>query len=95
MSSKGKSRKIILEQIFRASLHVLQFGISYCVMMMWMYSNGSFAFFIPPPLSCSFCFQTCKELINAGYILICILLGAMTGFGMFTRDMLAVSAVNM
>ncbi|KAB8294243.1 hypothetical protein EYC80_009675 [Monilinia laxa] len=55
---------VVLEQGLRAGLHLVQFALSYCVMMMWMYGNG--------------------------YLLICILLGAMTGFGMFTRDMLAV-----
>ncbi|RAL67291.1 hypothetical protein DID88_008055 [Monilinia fructigena] len=55
---------VVLEQGLRAGLHLVQFALSYCVMMMWMYSNG--------------------------YILISILLGAMTGFGIFTRDTFAV-----
>ncbi|KAA8565971.1 hypothetical protein MFRU_022g00500 [Monilinia fructicola] len=56
--------RVVLEQALRAGLHLVQFALSYCVMMMWMYSNG--------------------------YILICILLGAMTGFALFTRDTLAI-----
>jgi len=31
-----------LEQILRGFIHTVQFGVSYCVMLLFMYSNGSY-----------------------------------------------------
>ncbi|QSZ36063.1 hypothetical protein DSL72_007187 [Monilinia vaccinii-corymbosi] len=31
---------VVLEQVLRAGLHAVQFALSYCMMVMWMYSNG-------------------------------------------------------
>ena len=31
---------VVIEQLARGMLHVLQFGVSYCVMLLYMSSNG-------------------------------------------------------
>ncbi|KAI6709086.1 hypothetical protein JHW43_008396 [Diplocarpon mali] len=33
---------VMLEQILRGLIHVAQFSISYCIMLLFMYSNGSY-----------------------------------------------------
>lgn len=38
----GKERPmvIVIEQILRGLIHMVQFSVSYCIMLMFMYSNG-------------------------------------------------------
>ena len=46
--SKGlghPSLGVVLEQVARGGIHMLQFGVSYVVMLLVMYSNGTFTFF--------------------------------------------------
>ncbi|PQE30941.1 hypothetical protein CJF32_00007947 [Rutstroemia sp. NJR-2017a WRK4] len=69
LKSTAWTQSVVLEQALRGLLHMAQFGLSYCIMMMWMYSNG--------------------------YILIAVLLGALCGFGMLTKDMLDVPIAEM
>ncbi|CZT02736.1 hypothetical protein WAI453_002190 [Rhynchosporium graminicola] len=57
---RQKIALVISEQLMRGLIHVLQFSVSYCIMLLFMYSNG--------------------------YIIISILLGALVGFALFTRD---------
>ncbi|KAG4444484.1 hypothetical protein IFR05_000075 [Cadophora sp. M221] len=59
---KRKRVVVVLEQLLRGMIHVLQFSVSYCIMLLFMYSNG--------------------------YIIISILVGALAGFALFTRDTL-------
>lgn len=37
---KQKQVVIIVEQLMRGLVHVVQFSISYCIMLLFMYSNG-------------------------------------------------------
>jgi len=37
---KNKRFVVILEQISRGLIHAVQFSISYCIMLLFMYSNG-------------------------------------------------------
>ena len=37
-----KPIEMVLEQVLRGLIHVAQFSISYCIMLMFMYSNGAF-----------------------------------------------------
>ncbi|KAL2068822.1 hypothetical protein VTL71DRAFT_15160 [Oculimacula yallundae] len=53
---------VVLEQLLRGAIHAVQFAASYCIMLLFMYSNG--------------------------YIIISILVGALVGFALFTRDTL-------
>ena len=41
VNSTIMSPAIVLEQAIRGVLHGTQFGISYCIMLLFMYSNGS------------------------------------------------------
>ncbi|EKD12222.1 uncharacterized protein L3040_000308 [Drepanopeziza brunnea f. sp. 'multigermtubi'] len=59
---KQKAMVVILDQLLRGLIHVVQFSISYCIMLLFMYSNG--------------------------FIIISILVGALVGFALFTRDTL-------
>lgn len=34
--------QIMLEQFVRGMIHMVQFAISYCIMLMFMYSNGTY-----------------------------------------------------
>ncbi|KAE8453567.1 hypothetical protein EG329_010428 [Mollisiaceae sp. DMI_Dod_QoI] len=59
---KERSMVVVFEQILRGLIHMVQFSVSYCIMLLFMYSNG--------------------------YIIGCIILGALVGFALFTRDTL-------
>ncbi|KAH7336325.1 Ctr copper transporter family-domain-containing protein [Rhexocercosporidium sp. MPI-PUGE-AT-0058] len=59
---RQKGLVVMLEQLLRGMIHVVQFSVSYCIMLLFMYSNG--------------------------YIIISILVGALVGFALFTRDTL-------
>ena len=37
---KRVSAKVVLEQSARGVIHMAQFGVSYCIMLLFMYSNG-------------------------------------------------------
>jgi solute carrier family 31 (copper transporter), member 1 len=37
---KKGGMKVLCEQIARGAIHMLQFGVSYCIMLLFMYSNG-------------------------------------------------------
>ncbi|KAE9379417.1 Ctr-domain-containing protein [Stipitochalara longipes BDJ] len=37
---KGRTVVIVLEQVLRGSMHTVQFAVSYCIMLLFMYSNG-------------------------------------------------------
>lgn len=39
---KGKTAVIVLEQLLRGLIHTVQFSVSYCIMLLFMYSNGQF-----------------------------------------------------
>ncbi|PMD20346.1 Ctr-domain-containing protein [Hyaloscypha hepaticicola] len=58
----GRTTVAVLEQLLRGLIHTVQFSVSYCIMLLFMYSNG--------------------------YIIISILVGALVGFALFTRDTL-------
>lgn len=49
---KGARRErpvvIVLEQILRGLIHMVQFSVSYCIMLMFMYSNGTNLFVLIP-----------------------------------------------
>ncbi|PVH88780.1 Ctr copper transporter [Cadophora sp. DSE1049] len=60
--TRKKKVVVVLEQLLRGLIHVVQFSVSYCIMLLFMYSNG--------------------------YIIISILVGALVGFALFTRDTL-------
>jgi len=60
--TRQKKVVVVLEQLLRGLIHVVQFSVSYCIMLLFMYSNG--------------------------YIIISILVGALVGFALFTRDTL-------
>ncbi|KAH7409284.1 Ctr copper transporter family-domain-containing protein [Cadophora sp. MPI-SDFR-AT-0126] len=62
---RQKNVVVVLEQLLRGLVHVVQFSVSYCIMLLFMYSNG--------------------------YIIISILVGALVGFALFTRDTLYAS----
>ena len=57
------NRPTVLQQLVRAVLHMLQFGLAYFIMLLAMYYNG--------------------------YIIICIILGALIGFFVFSWDIKA------
>lgn len=44
VEGKGKQRPvvIVLEQVLRGLIHVVQFSVSYCIMLLFMYSNGTY-----------------------------------------------------
>ena len=37
---KGRKVVIVLEQLLRGLMHTVQFAVSYCIMLLFMYSNG-------------------------------------------------------
>jgi copper transporter 1 len=41
---KGKTTAVMLEQLVRGLIHTVQFAVSYCIMLLFMYSNGEFPF---------------------------------------------------
>jgi copper transporter 1 len=85
---KGRTAAVVLEQLLRGLIHTVQFSVSYCIMLLFMYSNGKY-------LS-SFSSSSLKKTISeerihwysAGYIIISILIGSLVGFALFTRDTL-------
>jgi copper transporter 1 len=40
---KGRT-PVVLEQLLRGLIHTVQFAVSYCIMLLFMYSNGKFFF---------------------------------------------------
>jgi solute carrier family 31 (copper transporter), member 1 len=42
-SGKERIAVVVLEQSARGLLHVLQFSVSYCIMLLFMYSNGMYS----------------------------------------------------
>lgn len=45
---KERPGVIVWEQILRGLIHMMQFSVSYCIMLMFMYSNGTyFSILIP------------------------------------------------
>lgn len=80
---KERTIVILVEQLTRGALHVSQFAVSYCAMLLYMSSNGMSPPSSPLPSSSSFHVNTCL-----GYIIISILCGALVGFALFTRDTL-------
>jgi copper transporter 1 len=42
---------IVLEQILRGLIHVVQFSVSYCIMLLFMYSNGMYMRIVFKPTS--------------------------------------------
>jgi len=45
LMSKLKARTpVVLEQLLRGFIHTVQFAVSYCIMLLFMYSNGKFFF---------------------------------------------------
>jgi copper transporter 1 len=36
----GTTAVVVLEQLLRGSIHTVQFAVSYCIMLLFMYSNG-------------------------------------------------------
>ncbi len=39
---KQKSMAVVLEQLLRGLIHAVQFSVSYCIMLLFMYSNGAY-----------------------------------------------------
>lgn len=80
----GKERQVtvVVEQLMRVVLHVSQFVVSYCVILLYMSNNGISLPFPSPFL----------PLQSLGYIIISILFGALVGFALFTRDTLEPSS---
>jgi len=39
---RGTTAVIVLEQLLRGLVHTVQFAVSYCIMLLFMYSNGEF-----------------------------------------------------
>jgi copper transporter 1 len=39
---KGRTTVVVLEQLLRGLVHTVQFSVSYCIMLLFMYSNGEF-----------------------------------------------------
>ena len=37
---KGRTAVVVLEQLLRGLVHTVQFSVSYCIMLLFMYSNG-------------------------------------------------------
>jgi copper transporter 1 len=37
---KGRTAVVVLEQLLRGLIHTVQFAVSYCIMLLFMYSNG-------------------------------------------------------
>lgn len=72
------SRQIFIEQTARGALHTLQLAISYTIMLLVMYCNGK------NPESDHLSIS--DLLLWIAYIILSILLGAMVGFAIFTRD---------
>ncbi|PBP15898.1 high affinity copper transporter [Diplocarpon rosae] len=79
--TKPKAIVVVLQQFSRGLIHVGQFSISYCVMLLFMYSNGSY-------LSISFNVLLRGPASNRRFIIISILVGALVGFALFTQDTL-------
>jgi copper transporter 1 len=50
LMSKLKARTpVVLEQLLRGFIHTVQFAVSYCIMLLFMYSNGKSFFPACPP----------------------------------------------
>jgi copper transporter 1 len=43
---KARTTMVVLEQLLRGLNHTVQFSVSYCIMLLFMYSNGEFCFFL-------------------------------------------------
>jgi copper transporter 1 len=43
---KARTTMVVLEQLLRGLIHTVQFSVSYCIMLLFMYSNGEFCFFL-------------------------------------------------
>jgi solute carrier family 31 (copper transporter), member 1 len=43
---KGRTTVVVLEQLLRGLIHTVQFSVSYCIMLLFMYSNGEFYFYL-------------------------------------------------
>jgi hypothetical protein len=39
---KGRTMVVVLEQVSRGLVHTIQFSVSYCIMLLFMYSNGRY-----------------------------------------------------
>jgi copper transporter 1 len=39
---KGRTAAVVLEQLLRGLIHTVQFSVSYCIMLLFMYSNGKY-----------------------------------------------------
>jgi hypothetical protein len=44
---KDRIWAIVLEQILKGLIHVVQFSASYCIMLLFMYSNGTYSIIEP------------------------------------------------
>jgi len=40
--TRQKKVVVVLEQLLRGLIHVVQFSVSYCIMLLFMYSNGTY-----------------------------------------------------
>ncbi len=40
---KERSMVVVFEQILRGLIHMVQFSVSYCIMLLFMYSNGKYS----------------------------------------------------
>jgi copper transporter 1 len=40
---QGRTTVVVLEQLLRGLIHTVQFSVSYCIMLLFMYSNGEFS----------------------------------------------------
>ena len=38
---RGRTFVVVGEQLLRGSIHTIQFAVSYCIMLLFMYSNGT------------------------------------------------------
>jgi copper transporter 1 len=43
---KERTTVVVLEQLLRGLIHTVQFSVSYCIMLLFMYSNGGFCFYL-------------------------------------------------
>jgi copper transporter 1 len=43
---KGRTTVVVLEQLLRGLIHTVQFSVNYCIMLLFMYSNGEFWYYL-------------------------------------------------
>ena len=95
------ARPTLLQQMIRATIHMLQFAVAYFIMLLAMYYNGKLALFFSAscllvqyaatgsPVLPTIRSRPLLTLIAlTGYIIICIFIGAWIGAFAFSWDQL-------